>query len=38
MDIKQPRFKPPPKVFGPVWTLLYGCVAVSPPDSCFWRY
>lgn len=24
LDIKQPPYKPPPKVFGPVWTVLYG--------------
>lgn len=24
LDIKQPPFKPPPQVFGPVWMALYG--------------
>ena len=28
LEIKQPPGKPPAKVFGPVWTILYGWVTV----------
>lgn len=26
MDMKQPPLRPPPWVFGPVWTILYGYI------------
>jgi benzodiazapine receptor len=26
LAIKQPPYRPPPQVFGPVWTVLYGYV------------
>ena len=28
-QLSQPTWAPPPSVFGPVWTLLYGMMAVS---------
>jgi len=29
MALKQPPYRPPPKVFGPAWTLLYGLMGYS---------
>lgn len=29
MAIKQPPLRPPPYVFGPVWTLLYGLMGYA---------
>lgn len=29
MALKQPPFRPPPYVFGPAWTLLYGLMGYS---------
>jgi len=29
MDLKQPPYRPPPQVFGPVWTGLYGLMGYS---------
>lgn len=29
MALKQPPYRPPPQVFGPVWTLLYGLMGYS---------
>lgn len=29
MALKQPPYRPPPQVFGPVWTVLYGLMGYS---------
>lgn len=29
LSIKQPPFRPPPYVFGPAWTLLYGLMGYA---------
>jgi benzodiazapine receptor len=29
MALKQPPFRPPPQVFGPAWTLLYGLMGYA---------
>ena len=29
MALKQPPYRPPPQVFGPVWTSLYGLMGYS---------
>ena len=29
MALKQPPYRPPPQVFGPVWTTLYGLMGYS---------
>lgn len=29
MALKQPPYRPPPQVFGPVWTMLYGLMGYS---------
>lgn len=29
MAIKQPPLRPPPYIFGPVWTLLYGLMGYA---------
>lgn len=29
MALKQPPYRPPPQVFGPTWTVLYGLMGYS---------
>jgi benzodiazapine receptor len=29
MELKQPPFRPPPWLFGPAWTVLYGLMGYS---------
>jgi tryptophan-rich sensory protein len=29
MALKQPPYRPPPQVFGPAWTLLYGLMGFA---------
>jgi len=29
MALKQPPFKPPPYIFGPAWTVLYGLMGYA---------
>ena len=29
MALKQPPYRPPPQIFGPVWTVLYGLMGYS---------
>ena len=29
LALKQPPYRPPPQVFGPMWTLLYGLMGFS---------
>lgn len=29
LALKQPPYRPPPQVFGPVWTILYGLMGYS---------
>jgi benzodiazapine receptor len=34
MALKQPPYRPPPEVFGPVWTLLYGLMGYGAYRAC----
>ena len=29
MALKQPPYRPPPQVFGPAWTVLYGLMGYA---------
>jgi benzodiazapine receptor len=34
MALKQPPYRPPPQVFGPAWTILYGLMGFAAYRAC----
>jgi len=34
MALKQPPYRPPPQVFGPAWTVLYGLMGFAAYKAC----